>query len=250
MPIKAGGVVVREAHGIERGTKTVGTVIRVWIASLSFGAAAVHVAVIGGHFREFWLFGLFFVIVATVQVLWGVLVLVHPSGRIYALGTLGTSLLVLVWVASRTVGVPIGPEAGSPEQVGVLDSVATGFEVLIVAGALILTRTRLARLTLSSSAAVMASAGGALAIGFATTASFVAAFSRSRGAGGQLASIRGFTPHLIHFVLLFGALIFLAAYAFVTRPKDEQPATPSDQSGISADASERTLEDAGQTKRA
>jgi hypothetical protein len=241
---------MRQAHGTERGAKTVGTVMRIWIASLSFGAAAVHVAVIGAHFREFWLFGLFFVIVATVQVLWGVLVLVHPSARIYALGALGTSLLVLVWVASRTVGVPVGPEAGSPEQVGVLDSVATGFEVLIVASALTLTRTRLARLALSPSALVLGSAGAALAVVSATTVSFAVVFSRSRGAGGQLASIRGFTPHLIHFVLLFGALIFLGAYAFVTRPKDGRPATPSDPSGIGADARGRALDDAGQTKRA
>jgi hypothetical protein len=51
-------------------------------------------------------------------------------------------------------------------------------------------------------------------------------------------------------VLLVGALIFLAAYAFVTRPKDEQPPAASDPSGIGADTSGRMLEDAGQTKRA
>jgi hypothetical protein len=212
----------REVHDADRRTdrrtKPTGIVIRAWMVSLSFGAAAIHASVIGGHFREYWLFGVFFATVAALQVLWGVLVLVRPSPRLYELGAFGASLLVLVWVASRTVGVPIGPGAGSPEQLGVLDMVSTGFEILIVTAALLLTRTRLGALALSPSAVVLASAGAALTVLLGTIASLVVAISPGPGA---LARTARFTPHLIHFVLLFGALIFMGIYAFATRPKEK-----------------------------
>jgi hypothetical protein len=39
---------------------------------------------------------------------------------------------VLVWATSRTIGLPIGPEAGLPEPVGFPDLLASSFEIGIV----------------------------------------------------------------------------------------------------------------------
>ena len=50
-------------------------------------------------------------------------------------------LIVVMWIFSRTVGVPLGPEAGEPERVGLPDAAATGLEVLLVIGALRIARS-------------------------------------------------------------------------------------------------------------
>ena len=69
-----------------------------------------------------------------------------PAGRA---GWLGAGLLVsagviAVWAVSRTTGLPLGPEAGSPEPVGFADIGATLDELalVILAAALLLGRAR------------------------------------------------------------------------------------------------------------
>jgi hypothetical protein len=46
--------------------------------------------------------------------------------------------VVLVWLTSRTVGPPIGPEAGAAEAAAFVDVLATILEVAIVAGVALL----------------------------------------------------------------------------------------------------------------
>jgi hypothetical protein len=43
------------------------------------------------------------------------------------------ALVVITWIVSRTVGVPVGPEAGEAESIGLPDALATSFEALLVA---------------------------------------------------------------------------------------------------------------------
>jgi hypothetical protein len=60
-------------------------------------------------------------------------------------GAVGNAAVVGVWVLSRTVGLPVGPDAGTPEAVGGLDGLGTVFEVLIAGGCLALLRGGLDR---------------------------------------------------------------------------------------------------------
>jgi hypothetical protein len=99
-----------------------------------FAAAAVHVAVMPDHFRESWLYGCFFLVAAATQVAVGTLVLVRPSRRMLAAAAAGSLAVVVLWLVSRFVGVPVGPDNGAVEAVGVLDVVATAAE-LVTAGA-------------------------------------------------------------------------------------------------------------------
>jgi hypothetical protein len=112
--------------------------LRVGLALLSIGAAVIHFAVIPQHMREWWLTGTFFLVVALFQLAWAVAVLARPSQPLYLIGAIVNALVVITWIVSRTVGVPVGPEAGEPESIGLADVLATSYEVLLVAGGLAL----------------------------------------------------------------------------------------------------------------
>jgi hypothetical protein len=104
------------------------------LAALSMAAAAIHFAVMGEHFAEYVAFGVFFSVVAWLQATWAVGVMVLPSRRLLLVGLVGNALVALVWLTSRTAGLPIGPEAGAPEPASFVDVLSTILEVAIVVG--------------------------------------------------------------------------------------------------------------------
>lgn len=110
------------------------------LAWLSAGAATIHFAVLGPHLRESWILGAFFAIVAAAQMGWALVAAIRPSRLVWAAGAIGNSLVILVWVVSRTRGWPVGADAGGPEPIGVADGLSTAYEALLVAGAAALSR--------------------------------------------------------------------------------------------------------------
>jgi hypothetical protein len=104
------------------------------LASLSAGAAAIHFAVIFEHFAQYALYGVFFLVISWAQLIWAAVVLWRPSRRWLWLGLAGNALVIAVYVASRTTGLPIGPDVGSPEPVGGLDMVCATLELALIAG--------------------------------------------------------------------------------------------------------------------
>jgi hypothetical protein len=99
------------------------------IAGVSWAAAFVHGAVIADHFAEYWLFGLFFGVVAILQFGWGAWIYQDPRADRLWLGAIGNLAVVLVWTVSRTVGLPLGPGTWHPEAIGFADMMATLDEV-------------------------------------------------------------------------------------------------------------------------
>lgn len=108
------------------------------LAALSMATAAIHFAVMGEHFAEYLAFGVFFSVVAWLQALWAVGVVALPSRRLLLVGLVGNALVILVWLSSRTTGLPIGPEAGAAEPAAFVDVLSTVLEVAIVAGTAVL----------------------------------------------------------------------------------------------------------------
>jgi len=104
------------------------------LASLSVGAAAIHFAVIFEHFAEYALYGVFFLVLSWAQLVWAAVVLWRPSRLWLWLGAAGNALVVVVYVASRTTGLPIGPDVGNPEPAGGLDVVGVVLELALIAG--------------------------------------------------------------------------------------------------------------------
>ncbi|MGZ4105075.1 MAG: hypothetical protein ACXVP8_07410 [Actinomycetota bacterium] len=110
------------------------------LAPLSVGAGLIHAAVTALHFREYWLYGAFFVLSAAAQLGWAYLVARRSSRALLLTGVLGNAAIIALWLASRTIGLPIGPEPGAAEAVGWRDAFATVYEVgLVVAGWALLT---------------------------------------------------------------------------------------------------------------
>src|SRR5262249_62247097 len=58
----------------------------------------------------------------------------RPSRLWLWLGMAGNAAVLAVYVASRTVGLPFGPDLHHPEQVGALDVVACVLEFALITG--------------------------------------------------------------------------------------------------------------------
>jgi hypothetical protein len=60
------------------------------------------------------------------------------SRPLLAVGALGNGLIAALWASHRIWGLPLGPEDWKPDPLGSGDSVASAFELLLVAGAVVL----------------------------------------------------------------------------------------------------------------
>jgi len=101
------------------------------IAVVSSGAAAgVHAAVGPAHFREGLLLGMFFAGAALAQIGWSLAMTIRPSRALLIAALAGNSAVLLLWLATRTIGLP-GLLPG-PEAVGVWDVCCGIWELAVV----------------------------------------------------------------------------------------------------------------------
>ena len=113
-------------------TTTHAHMIAALVALLSAGAATIHFAAAGSHFQEWWGFGAFFVLSGLAQLVWAVLAVRSPSRGVVWAGVLGNAAILILWIVTRTAGTLVGPDAHTPESVGVPDAVASSLEVSII----------------------------------------------------------------------------------------------------------------------
>ena len=179
--------------------------VRWLLAGCSLGAAVVHFGYSPAHFSEYWLYGLFFVAVAWLQLLWAGAIVLRPTRWLLIVAALGNGAVVAVWVASRTIGVWVGPNASVKEAVGYPDVLCTVLEALVALGAIGLLvrsrpstdRTRTRRVSRGVVGAALLAI--AVASAYALTPRFAAAHDHGSAAGtghvhGSSAALTGSTP--------------------------------------------------------
>jgi len=129
------------------------------LAMLSILAAVIHFAVAGSHFQEFWLFGVFLLGVAWLQLGWAAAAVLRPTRLLVSSGAVLNAAVIVVYILTRTVGDIVGPDPGDVEPAGFGDLLCTVAEAAIVAGCLWLLVTRVSRVVRRDQASLAAAAG-------------------------------------------------------------------------------------------
>ena len=107
-------------------------VIRWWAGFASLGAGLIHLAVATGHAAEWWLYGVFFIVLGVVQLAWAVQAMDSPPLPVPRLFAAMNAAVIALWLVSRTIGLPVGPQPWTPEAVGTADIVASALEAVVV----------------------------------------------------------------------------------------------------------------------
>jgi hypothetical protein len=122
----------------DRSTVPASKVVGYCLAILSVATAVIHFAVAGSHFQEYWVFGVFMLVVAWLQTLWAVALVIRPSLLLIGAGAILDAVVIAVYLVTRTIGDVLGPTPHSVERVGFGDGLCTALEAVIVAGCLYL----------------------------------------------------------------------------------------------------------------
>jgi hypothetical protein len=102
-------------------------------ATLSFVAGYVHFAFAESHFQEWWGYGAFFVVAGNLQALFAALLVWRPRPWHPLAGIAGNLAIVVVYVITRTNGIPLGPHARVVEAAGAIDWVTTAGQIALIA---------------------------------------------------------------------------------------------------------------------
>jgi hypothetical protein len=172
--------------------RTVGRYLRWLLAALSLGAGVIHFSVSGDHYEMSWLHGSFFAAAAWLQLAWAVGVILRPTRHLLTVGVLLNAGIIGVWAMSRIWGVPIEPDAWTPEPVALADALSSGFEAgIVVLSLAVLVRPALAAQRLRPSFAAPSFGLGVLGVAIVSSMAVAPAFASDHHAGGGEAKGHG-----------------------------------------------------------
>lgn len=154
-------------------------------ALLSTGAAVIHFAVLGEHWRGWWGYGLFFGVAAWLQLAWAVALLSRASSRLLIAGAVANLAIALLWLVTRTAGIPAGPAFGETEAATFPDVLATAFEVTLGIAGFAVAALHVDSVSLKRRVAGVALLGVAAAVIGLTTASLIDAASGNGSHDGE-----------------------------------------------------------------
>jgi hypothetical protein len=110
----------QRAHG--------GRGLRLAAAMFLVGPALIHLAVVPEHLRSYAPYGLFFALLGLGQIALALAVLTRPSAPVLLGGAAASIVVIGIWLASRTVGLPIAAIPWRPEAIGLPDVNSTVME--------------------------------------------------------------------------------------------------------------------------
>jgi len=186
---------------VEGGASTLDAPLRWLLAGCSAAAAVIHFGYAPAHFDQYWLYGVFFVGAAWLQLACAAAFLLRPSRSVLVAAVVLNTAVVAVWAASRTSGVWIGPNATVKEAVRFPDVLCTTLEVLVVWGCVALL-SGLGKARLAASRVAFVAIGCALLLiagtsAYALTPRYTAAHVHTTAAGHNHATsplLTGETP--------------------------------------------------------
>lgn len=145
--------------------------LRILIALLQVGAGSIHLLLAPQEWRQDPIYGLAFMVMGLGQVLLAAMMLSRHR-PVLLFGILWNLGIAALWIVTRTVGIPIGAEAGARVQISVPDSLTTALEITAVTVLLVLLGSRRPKLIRRSVAlGVTGGAGAVLLAGFTYAAS-------------------------------------------------------------------------------
>jgi hypothetical protein len=115
------------------------------LAVVSVATAVIHFAVAGAHFQEYWLFGVFMLIMAWLQLAWAIVAVTRPSRALLWAGIVLNAGVIIVYIVTRTAGDVVGPTPSNVEPAGFGDLLCTVLEAVVVAGCAVLGAARTGR---------------------------------------------------------------------------------------------------------
>ncbi len=111
---------------------------RLMLASLSLAAGAIHFAMAPIHAPSSSIEAAGFTAVGWMQILLAIALLARPSRPVFQITMLVNAAVVVTYIISRTVGLPIGADVWVADTVEGVDLMVTLFEAALVLGASIL----------------------------------------------------------------------------------------------------------------
>ena len=142
--LRGGRLDIAASQARPRALARVGRVddLRLLLAAGLIGSAVVHAAVVSVQLAEWTAAGWFFIVLAAVELATAGLVLVRPSRGVLLAAAAASIVPLVVWLCSRTIGLPFGPQAGAAQPVGLADSVACALELGTLLAAVVMIRAR------------------------------------------------------------------------------------------------------------
>lgn len=134
-------------------------------AALSLATGVVHLLVSPEHLAEWWGYGFFFMLAGLIQIAYGLVLfllpwLVDDTGAffrgalpairpVFSLAAVGNGMIVALWLVTRTLGIPAGPQAGVLQPVDPVSVAVTVTELALVAILIRLARRSVAEVAVS-----------------------------------------------------------------------------------------------------
>lgn len=113
---------------------------RVLLSVLLAAAGVIHLAMVPSHWSESAIEGIGFAVAGWLQIALGVWVLLRPGSLLLKVAMLANVAFIVVWVVSRTWGLPFGDHSWHPHDPSFIDLVCVGLEAgfVLAAGYLLL----------------------------------------------------------------------------------------------------------------
>ena len=123
----------RDMQGVEQFGLKRASMLLYAAATLSLVAALIHAWVMPEHFREWWGYGAFFLVVALAQWFYALALLRWPRRSTFLIGIIGHLAIIGLYIVTRTTGIPLfGPHAGEVEGIGMVDLISKLAELVLV----------------------------------------------------------------------------------------------------------------------